>query len=184
MKSFIEQFDNALDKESCDKIIKWFEDSEDLQIKGECGFNEVKPEIKDSTDIPVDLNHEWYPSEFIFPVLAEAFNLYVERNSFLKKIDTFTNEVGYNVQRYNPGQGYFKEHCEHMDGYSKRVLAWTLYLNDVDDGGETEYVSYDIKVKAKAGRLVIFPAYWTHSHRGIVSETETKYIATGWFAFK
>ena len=63
------------------------------------------------------------------------------------------------------------------------VLAWTLYLNDVEDGGETYYTYYDLKVKSKEGRLVIFPAYWTHAHKGIVSKTETKYIATGWFSF-
>ena len=184
MNTFIEQYDNSLDQTTCEKIIKWFEESTELQIQGECGNHEVRKEIKDSTDIALDLNQQWYPSRFIFPALGKGFVDYTTKYNFLEKIDTFTNEVGYNIQRYYPDQGYFIEHCEHMDGDSKRVLAWTIYLNDVHDGGGTAFPTYDMEVQAKAGRLVIFPAYWTHSHMGVVSKTETKYIATGWFSFR
>ena len=101
----------------------------------------------------------------------------------LNDISQFGNDMVYNIQRYYPNQGFFKEHCEQFCKTYSRVLAWTLYLNDVEDGGETYYTYYDLKVKAREGRLVIFPAYWTHAHKGIVSKTETKYIATGWFSF-
>ena len=57
-----------------------------------------------------------------------------------------------------------------------------FYLNTVKDGG-TYFENYDLSLEAVEGRLVIWPAYWTHFHRGIVSKTETKYIATGWFSF-
>ena len=57
-----------------------------------------------------------------------------------------------------------------------------FYLNSVDDGG-TLFPLYDIGIKAVEGRLVIWPAYWTHAHRGQISQTKTKYIATGWFSF-
>ena len=62
-------------------------------------------------------------------------------------------------------------------------MAWTLYLNDVSDGGGTRFVEYDETVDAVAGRLCIFPAYWTHSHHGVVSPTQTKYIVTGWYIY-
>ena len=65
----------------------------------------------------------------------------------------------------------------------ERVLAWTLYLNTVTEGGGTYYPEYDRTINAVEGRLCIFPAFWTHSHKGIVSDTQTKYIATGWYVY-
>ena len=91
--------------------------------------------------------------------------------------------MGYNLQRYNPGQGYHLLHCENSGNGSNRVLAWTLYLNTVTDGGGTYYPEYDKTIDAVEGRLCIFPAFWTHAHKGIVSNTETKYIATGWYVY-
>ena len=64
---------------------------------------------------------------------------------------------------------------------NKRVLVWMFFLNTVTDGGGTYFSSYDLTVDAVEGRLVIWPAYWTHCHKGIVSKSQTKYIATGWY---
>ena len=66
-----------------------------------------------------------------------------------------------------------------MPQYEKKFNA----LNDVEDGGETYFTSQDIKIPPKAGSFIVWPAYWTHPHHGLVSNTQTKYIATGWFTF-
>ena len=57
------------------------------------------------------------------------------------------------------------------------------YLNDVNDGGETEYYYQKVKIKPVKGLTLIVPVDWTFTHRGIVSLTETKYIVTGWFSY-
>ena len=90
----------------------------------------------------------------------------------------------YNLQKYEPGQGYHNPHCENMDGPSARILAWMFYLNTVTDKGGTYFTNYDYTTEAVEGRLVIWPAYWTHTHHGVMSETQTKYIATGWYDFQ
>ena len=59
-----------------------------------------------------------------------------------------------------------------------------IYLNTVTDNGGTRFEVYDKELDAVEGRLVIWPAYWTHTHHGIVSETQEKYIATGWYSFQ
>ena len=90
----------------------------------------------------------------------------------------------YNLQKYNPGQGYHISHCENMGGPSLlRVLAWMFYLNTVNDEGETSFDNYNMKTPAVEGSLLIWPAFWTHFHHGIMSSTETKYIATGWCSY-
>ena len=58
-----------------------------------------------------------------------------------------------------------------------------MYLNDIDDEGGTEFFYQKRKVKPKKGRIVIWPADWTHTHRGVTSMTQEKYIVTGWYSF-
>ena len=62
-------------------------------------------------------------------------------------------------------------------------MVFMTYLNDVTDGGETEFYHQQLKIKPKKGLTVIWPAGYTHVHRGITSNTETKYIATGWYGY-
>ena len=186
MENFIRVYDGSLSDKKCKSIIKWFEKSkkfhDDGQIRVPAG-NIVNKSVKDSTDIRAKMNSDWFPSQDIFTCLRECISQYLNEFSFLDTIDKFNLDSDYNIQRYLPNQGFYKEHCEHMTKESKRVLAWTLYLNDVTDGGETLYTLYDKKIEAKQGRMVIFPSYWTHAHRGIISTTQKKYICTGWFSF-
>ena len=57
------------------------------------------------------------------------------------------------------------------------------YLNDIEDGGETEFLYQKIKVKPRKGLTLIWPVDWTHTHRGIVSPSQEKTIITGWYEF-
>ena len=61
-----------------------------------------------------------------------------------------------------------------------RTIAWMVYLNDVEEGGETEFLYQKRKVKPTKGTVVIWPGSYTHVHRGN-PPMSTKYIATGWF---
>ena len=85
-----------------------------------------------------------------------------------------------------PGQGYHKWHCENAgDNFSlKRHLTFMTYLNDVTDSGETAWKFQNEKVKPEKGLTVIWPTAWMFTHRGVSSQTQTKYIATGWYNFK
>jgi hypothetical protein len=90
----------------------------------------------------------------------------------------------FNLQRYAPGEGFHSWHCDWNTGDEatepiRRVLAWILYLNTVPDGG-TEFHWQDHHEEAVKGKLAIFPAGLSHLHRGRVSQTHTKTIATGW----
>ena len=57
------------------------------------------------------------------------------------------------------------------------------YLNNVEDGGTTNFEYYDIKVKPEIGKTLIWPAEWTHAHTGSILKSGTKYIVTGWIQF-
>ncbi|GAB2681082.1 2OG-Fe(II) oxygenase [Aliiglaciecola aliphaticivorans] len=64
-----------------------------------------------------------------------------------------------------------------------RILLFMFYLNDVDEGGSTDFYYQDKSVQPKAGRMVIAPAYFTHTHRGCVPVSNDKYILTSWVLF-
>jgi hypothetical protein len=91
-----------------------------------------------------------------------------------------------NLQYYKPNESFNFWHTERNSAafpYSTRHLVFMTYLNDVTDGGETEFLHQKVKVKPEKGLTLIWPADWTFTHRGVPSKTQEKYIVTGWFNF-
>ena len=85
------------------------------------------------------------------------------------------------ISMFPPLGGFKIPHYERASiETSRRQLVYMLYLNTVKDGGDTEFIHQNIITKAEKGTMVLWPADFTHLHRGIVSPTEIKYIATGW----
>ena len=88
------------------------------------------------------------------------------------------------MQRVRPGQGYHIWHCENATlALCHRVLVPILYLNDVESGGETEFLYQSMRIAPKMGTLVLFPASFTHTHRGNPPLSGDKYIITSWLQF-
>ena len=174
-------------KELCNQIIDFFEKNSDLQIKGTTGGG-VDESIKKSTDItiqPESLKEEKYRvfNEY-FENLHQCFTDYKNQYDFLK---TFVKKIHigpFNIQKYLPGDHFARLHSERT-GMSNihRIFAWMTYLNDVDDGGTTDFDYYKVKVKPEMGKTLIWPAEWTHAHRGTVLKGGKKYIITGWLHF-
>ena len=87
----------------------------------------------------------------------------------------------YSVQCYAPGNYYSELHCENngaSDNTAWRTLVFMTYLNDIKDGGETYF-----SIKPEKGLTLIWPAYWTHMHKGIPATTEQKMVTTGWLTY-
>ena len=85
------------------------------------------------------------------------------------------------LQKTEPTQGYHMFHGENINwNVSDRTLAWMVYLNDVEEGGETEWLYQQRKIKPTKGTVCIWPGSFTHLHRGNPPMSE-KYIATGWY---
>ena len=185
MNHFIEVFDNALSDEQCDICI----DAVNQDSRSRVGVvNTEQGQIvdkrrKDDTELTLELQNQEPIHDIICPILIQLGREYMKRQPALSQIASWTFTPYYNIQKYHPGQGFHMLHTENTDNSSaNRILAWMFYLNTVPDGG-TYFDNYELAMDAVEGRLVIWPAYWTHFHRGIISETETKYIATGWYTF-
>ena len=61
--------------------------------------------------------------------------------------------------------------------------AITFFYVAIFDEGGTEFFYQRIRTQPRKGLTLIWPADWTHLHRGVVSPSEEKYIITGWFDF-
>ena len=182
--SFIFEFNDSLSKDKCDEIIKRFENSSDQHYQGRIGQNlKEDTSIKKSTDMVISGKDEWKDiDELLFTSLAKAL-------SRVKKQFEFFNgpfkDVGYAVQRTKPGEYYHWHVDSGSHQLSDRQLVAIWYLNDIEGpGGETEFLNQGIKVKPETGKLILFPPFWTHEHRGVKLQKSVKYIATTWVVFK
>jgi hypothetical protein len=85
------------------------------------------------------------------------------------------------LQKTPPGGGFHDWHCENSNFQNcQRIVVFMVYLNDITDGGETEFLYYRKRIQPAAGRILIWPAGYPHTHRGNPPLSETKYILTGW----
>lgn len=126
------------------------------------------------------------------PETSEPIALTHENYDFLAADKTgdlmrYLYRLGYiQAQKYPQGSGNYNYwHCEvfPMAPHNEqlhRTLLFMFYLNDVEEGGETEFFYQSRAIKPKAGRMVIAPAYFTHTHRGCVPRSGDKYILTSW----
>ncbi len=178
---------NLENDDLCKNITNFFETNIDLQKDGTTGDGK-KTELKKTTDInihPNNLKEEKFLhiKEYI-KALHNCYLDYQEQWPFLKdKINTVDIPT-FNIQRYNPGDHFSHIHTERSSLNSlHRVFAWMTYLNNVDDGGNTHFTHYDLKIKPEIGKTLIWPAEWTHAHCGEILNSGVKYIITGWMHF-
>jgi|TARA_B100000424_G_scaffold264103_1_gene252132 hypothetical protein len=105
---------------------------------------------------------------------------YIEWYPFLKNFNFHSTTCL--LQKTEPTEGYHDWHSESNNiACANRSLVWSVYFNDINGSGETEFLYQKKKISPKAGRVLIFPGSFTHLHRGN-PPYESKYIATGWLA--
>ena len=171
----------------CEKIVSFFEENKDLQSQGAVGDG-VDEKIKKSTDITIYPNNLKEEKFFLFKDYLNSLNKcyqdYRETYPFLKKFITKVDLGYFNILKYLPGGHFAELHSERTSLQNlHRLFAWMTYLNDVDDGGTTDFDYFDIKVKPEKGKTLIWPAEWTHAHTGSILKSGKKYIITGWMHF-
>jgi len=181
--TFIFEQRGALAPELCQSAIERFEAHADEQYQGRIGqLAEKDRSIKKSTDLVVSGKPHWKDiDQALFRSMGQAILEFRESYPYFK--GPF-KDMGYAIQRTLPGEHYHW----HIDGgshdFSQRQLVAVWYLNDVEGpGGETEFLFQDIRVKPEQGKLVLFPPFWTHEHRGVTLQKGVKYIATTWVVF-
>ena len=190
MTNFIQRTSGSLSQQECDGVIDFFESNKERHFVGTTGGRQIHdPKKKIDTELLVDLR-ELIEDKKLEPVAKALYNAceeYCQTYPFLGKIYGWKVDSTFKIQRYNPNEAYFTEHCENdgsVDGtMERRLIALMVYLNTVTDRGQTHFPTQNISFSPKVGDILMWPAYWTHPHHGIASPTQTKYIITGWYVF-
>ena len=174
----------------CDEVLNYFEENESYHEPGlVTGVDEddddehVDLEIKKSRDLsimPFPIEMSSYAQS-----LSNALDNYLEKYEWADRTTNFAIKESVNIQRYKPGEGFYQWHMENFGtGMAiNRHLVFMTYLNDVENGGTEFYYYPDLKIQARKGLTLIWPAGWTHTHKGVISNVEEKTIVTGWYSF-
>lgn len=193
--NFIYRKEQALTPLQCARFIEAFEKDVDHQQEGVISKDGLKSTVdkkfKSSTDISI--NPTFMQSPIWKPLLKELLPILLDGLDDYKTqyyvgvglLDPMWVSTFFNIQRYKPGEGYNVYHCERASLlHPERQLVWMIYLNDVIDKGWTEFFYQQHFETPKVGKMVIWPSDFTHTHRGVASDSEVKYILTGWFEYQ
>jgi len=191
INNFIGVYDNYITQEECDKAIKIYENQDKFKrtinrIGGE------KSSILKKQDQQAYFNGTnmelWW--EDLKPMM---FNFDLAWNHYLKNTgagDAYDGGPFYfttlKIQKTLPTEGYHVWHIEHGKGFQNepRAFVFSIYLNDVEEGGETEFLHFSKRVQSKKGRIVIWPAGFPYLHRGNPPLSGEKYILTSWMLLR
>lgn len=179
--SFIWQQDGALSAAQCRTIVERFEADPDKRPGRAGADGGERPELKRSTDLTL-AGAKWQDVDrWLFASLAAALKQLQRRHPYFR--GRFKDQ-GYAVQRTDAG-GYYHWHVDaDSPALANRQLVAIWYLDAVaGPGGETEFLHQGVKIQPAAGRLILFPPFWTHQHRGVTLQQGVKHLATTWIVF-
>lgn len=187
MKDFIGEY--QIDPEVAAGVAALFKSVPQLHMPGLIGGS-VDPSKKNSLDVRLDLVGSRPEIAAYYQQLDElCLSKYVEEYVYSSedKCRWSIVEPG-NIQCYPPGGGFYDYHCENAglgDNGIRRHLVFMTYLCDIplEEGGGTEFFYQERIYECSLGRTLIWPAAWTHTHRGVPSFTREKLIITGWYSF-
>jgi len=189
-KDFVGIYKDFLDKDSCESFISAGEhliaagySKNRLAFEGAPRHEKDDVALFSITELPLSSVITEKNRTFLSLFWSVAFKHYAEEYSVLQSYDR--HGVYYvKFQKTLPGQGYHVWHSEDSAReVSNRIASFILYLNTVEEGGETEFLYQKFRVKPEQGTLILFPAGYTHTHRGNPPLSNEKYIITGWVEF-
>ena len=187
-EDFIYIKDNFLTLKECSRFIDLFEKAKkqglvkNRQTLEECARHLKADETlvlsKENLSKIVPDEYKKLKDTLISKILAEVYN-YQCHYSILQDIRSQKVSTA-RLQKTSLGEGYHIWHFEALDKCVNRVLVFSVSLNNVNNGGETEFLYQHKRYEQKAGQLLIWPAHFTHTHRGNPPLSNEKYIITGW----
>lgn len=183
--SFIYEKKGALPDFLCDDMVLRFESNEADQYAGRVGADmNSNTQLKKTTDLIASGKQHWKDVDNnLFRSLAMALKEFKDIYPYFSDMSRF-KDMGYNLQRYKEGE-YYHWHVDSDNlGLASRQLVALWYLNDVEEGGTTDFIFQKASVTPEKGTLMLFPPFWTHEHRAGVVEKGVKYIATTWITFR
>lgn len=194
-----------------DKLIKFSNEKKENKefIKGTISYTEadkkgaidvVDDDYKNSYDFRISPSCYDPPFGLYRFHLHHIMLLYQKKYKEIHYCRPFNIIENYNFQFYEKGGGFKAWHFENegtgiqdlrnniMNKKNvlpnfKRFLVFMTYLDDLGKEGGTEFKYQNLIIPCKKGLTLFWPAYFTHTHRGVVHKTKEKNIITGWYSY-
>jgi len=176
LKNLIRVYEHALEADKCDDLLRFFElfkhkhivnGAKEYEYLEGCQWTEL-----DLYPITDQAFHD-----FMTGMMLEYKARYEKDCSISPPLPEPAGIYGLRMKRYDcSGKEQFVPHMDAYGPASRRFLVFLWYLNDVAEGGETEFVDLDIRVKPRKGTLLMFPPYWMYRHAGRPPVSNPKYI--------
>ena len=187
IEDFVGVYKNIIPSELCENAIHEFECLNDMGLTVNRQDGEGTPNhIKNDMQLFEKQIIEARGSACALDIVDAVKMCFSHYKSMFGVLDHYENLgiLHYKVQRTGKGGGYHIWHSEDSrHEVSSRLFAFIVYLNDVEEGGETELLYQHRRIKPETGTVLLFPAGFTHTHRGNPPISNTKYIVTGWIEF-
>ncbi|TAM94831.1 MAG: 2OG-Fe(II) oxygenase [Rhodanobacteraceae bacterium] len=180
---YVQCFDDAIDTDFCQRMIESFHSLVRFHARNGRGAM-ARLEESAWTELNVtkvaDASFEQYFHEQVIRYLA----LYNERVALTLPVPPRTRMENLRIKRYSVDAGdRFQPHFDALDYCSNRYMVFLWYLNDVLEGGETEFCDLGLRIQAKRGRLLMFPPYWMFQHAGLPPRSNDKYMISTYLLF-
>ena len=182
INDFISVYDNSFTSDVCEEYIDLIEHyiSNGVITKEDRAYHNTDHfSLNFNNDVSYNiLSGDNLSMEFL-PKIKEYVSEYLKKFSILGQEKLLIYDT--KAKKIPIGGGFHNWHYENTGlQVSARKLVIQLYLNTIEEGGETEFLYINKRIKAEQGRLIIFPAAFTHTHRGNPPIGQDKYIVSTW----
>ena len=183
LTDYIRYYDGALPVAFCQQLIDGFNQNVDAQRRNGRG---VRDGLEKSawTELNIGRLADQAFLGFFLAQIEQWLQRYNDDVKLHIAVPFRPNTAPLMMKRYRAGQDEaFQPHFDSIDAVAARYMVFLWYLNDVADGGETEFCDLGIKVQARAGRLLMFPPFWMFQHAGLPPRSGDKYILSTYLMF-
>jgi 2-oxoglutarate-Fe(II)-dependent oxygenase superfamily protein len=179
----IQVFDDALTGEFCAQMVQSFNRMNQFHVPNGRGQKRGF-DASAWTELNISPLADAGFKGFFLKQIDDHLALYNERLGLTLPVPNRPRIEDIRIKRYRVGADeQFEPHFDSMDDKANRYLVFLWYLNDVAEGGETEFCNLGIKVAPRAGRLLMFPPYWMFQHAGLAPRSNDKYIVSTYLLF-
>lgn len=191
-------FDNVLDYNICNELVGKLQPLYDQVAQEGKTVGGVMQNVKRSLDLTyseksfntgiLSWDDRFSAVEMtIFDALHLAVAHYRDIYRHTQEWDNIS-DTGFQIQKYHRNSGFYREHVDSFPNenfqMSDRVLAGIVYLNDVKYGGQTNFPLHGACIQPAAGRIILFPATFTHPHEACTPLSDDKWIISTFFVNK
>lgn len=141
--------------------------------------NDGDPMLSEARKVRVkELEVNFQTEPILYTVSRSIFHYGIEYSNMYKT--NFNDMERITALHYTPGD-YYKSHADAGPSLMNRSFSTVVYLNDVEEGGETYFNHFDVSVEPKEGRMVMFPSCFLYAHEARTPVDGDKFALATWF---